>query len=348
MKKSCILLIFAVVLLVSISCITACGGGEPAAPATTAPAAKAVVLRAALPFAPQSMQTVQIQAMADKINERAGGAVIMEVHSGGSLCTVDEGLDAVRTGAVEMATLPVSAYTGTDERFACSGLPFQYDNVLANSAAQSLMLPVWNTIYESKFNQKALCSMNFQGLEVASKRPVKKLEDWKGLLVQSLSAWNSKMVEKFGASPVPVSTWDAYPALEKGVVDATIQASEFMVTQKIAEVCDYATIGFLIPVSVCITINLDAWNKLPKNVQDILIEEHATLAQLVNEYNEKMVLENPGILEGLGMEVYHLPKAERDRWKALMQPDIDAFLATLGDFGKDVKQVAEKVNRENP
>jgi hypothetical protein len=46
------------------------------------------------------------------------------------------------------------------------------------------------------------------------------------------------------------------------------------------------------------------------------------------------------------MEVYNLPKAERDKWKAAAQSIIDSYLDKMGDFTDVLLETAENANKK--
>jgi TRAP-type C4-dicarboxylate transport system substrate-binding protein len=93
---------------------------------------------------------------------------------------------------------------------------------------------------------------------------------------------------------------------------------------------------------------LDVWNAMPKNIQDILVEEVKVAAQEGNEMFIRYWDENVETLRSLGIEVYVLPEAERDRWREACSPYSEKLLSDVGEFGQKIKQIADKANAENP
>lgn len=87
---------------------------------------------------------------------------------------------------------------------------------------------------------------------------------------------------------------------------------------------------------------------MPKDVQEILIEEAWKVSDVMAAAHIQSDKEDKEILEGLGMEVYDLPKAERDRWVEAVKPYVDEKLTSLGDIGDKIREIAEKANAENP
>jgi TRAP-type C4-dicarboxylate transport system substrate-binding protein len=287
--------------------------------------------------------------MAEKFNERAGGEYIIKVYPAETLVKMMETIDAVRTGAVEMANVAWGAFGGLDPRIGSCELPFLYNNVRANAAAQEPTLELYSSVFEEKFNQKALGSFTVCALELISTRPVKTLEDWKGLLVGTISPITAAMTERLGGSSVVIVWTEAYTNLEKGVIDATTQGTTWMIVGRLTDVAKYATLFYGVPTSHGYTINLDVWNAMPERIQDILLEETKRAAGEYNEVNIQFAeVDHPAQLKALGVDIYTLPKAERDRWKAAVQPYLDEQLAALGEFGQELKQIADEINRQYP
>ena len=339
MKRIFVLFIVVAVILVSLSCLTACPGPTPEKP---------VVLRVSTPWPPLDPPTVLIQGLADGFNARTGGKYIMEVHPGEALVKVMESVDAVRTGAVEMAGWPIGAFSSLDIRLGAAEVPFLYTNVKADAAAQEFLVPMYNQFMPDKFNQKMLGAFTCMGLELVGNKQVKTMDDWKGLIVQSVSPQASAVIESLGGAAVPSPFVEGYTVLEKKVVDATMVTTMFQLVFKLYEVAKYETLGYFIPASLCVTINMDAWDSLPKDIQNILLDESNKFQRSANDFFIAMYDENNKALAEHGIEVYVLPKAERDKWREVVWPFSEQLIADMGDFGQEVLKVGEKVNSQYP
>jgi TRAP-type C4-dicarboxylate transport system substrate-binding protein len=339
LKRALVLLTVVVVTLLSISCLVSCAAPEAEEP---------VVLRLAGSHPPMDPTAIGMNAMAERFNERAGGKYIIEVHHAEELIKVNESLDAVRRGVVEMCFWPVGLFGGVDIRFSSAEMPFLYNNVYAHSAAQEPLLPLYSEILEKNFNQKALGSNCAGGFQVGGNKPVKTLEDWDGLLVQAPSPSIADVVDILGGSPVHVSAFEVYDALQKGVVDASLIATTGWLQVKLYEVASHLTLVYLLPANVMMSINLDVWNSLPKNIQDILLEEGQQAGREIDNAMIKAEEETPVKLAECGMEIYTLDKAERDRWQELLRPYNEKLIADMGEFGQKLTQVVDKVNSEHP
>lgn len=340
MKRLLILSIVSVVVLVSLGCLTACPSSTPEKP---------VILREALSHTAKDQIGEETMKTAERFTEATGGKYILEAHLGETLATVPESLDAVRTGTVEIGQWPVGVFAMADARLASAELPFLYNNVEANAAACRPLVPIYSAVLEEKFNQKVLCLYTATSLDLCSKKPVRTMEDWDGLLVQAINPATAAVAESLGGSAVSIMWTDAYTSLDKGVVDAGLFATNQMVIYHLDEVSKYLLPVYMVPTFMTATINLDVWNSLPKDIQDLLMEEHLTLADTLNEIFIGLVYSHPDTLASRGMEVYYLPQAERDRWKAALQPYVDSQLDLMGDeFVTELMQVVDEVNAQYP
>jgi len=312
-------------------------------------AQKATVLRLAGAWPPLDPVGLLMKSFADKFNERAGGKYVVEVHYSESLIKLSESIDALRTGAVEMAGWPIGMVANVDRRFAAAEVPFLANSVEADAAMQVAMMPIYNQFMEKKFNSKAIYSFTCLALDVCSTKPIKTAADWKGLLTQSVSPQSAKFIEAMGGASVAMPWPEGYQALQKGVVNATMQSSSMMIMFKLHEVAKYVTRGYLIPASILIAVNMDTFRKMPKDIQDILVEVGKQQQKEANDYFINVAQENTKTLTNMGIDVYSLPKAERDRWAKTLQPYCDSLFEKMGpEFSAQVKKIAAEANAKYP
>jgi TRAP-type C4-dicarboxylate transport system substrate-binding protein len=330
----------AIIILASLTISSGCGESTPSG--------GKVVLREALIHPATDYMAEYTQTMANRFNAKWAGKYEITVHPGGALLGMAESLDGVRTGAVEIGQYPPGVFSNTDVRFTSAELPFLYNNVQANIAACDELLPVYSDMLEEKFNQKALALWTATSLDLLSKKPIKTLADWKGLQVQAINPPCAAVITALGGAAVSIDFPDAYDALSKGTVDATMVATTQMMEYKMYEVAKYVVPVYMVPTFIVSTINLDVWKKLPKDVQNSLLEEHQQMSHDLNALYEVLVTTNPASLAANGCDIYILPASERDKWHQAIQPWIDEKMAAMGDFGKKIQEVADKLNAKYP
>jgi TRAP-type C4-dicarboxylate transport system substrate-binding protein len=337
MKKLFICLSFLLALSLVIGNAVSCRG--PEAPK---------VLRAAGGMPPGDMLSISMADMAERFNERTNGEYTMEFYAGEALSGIQEIFEGVRTGAVELGEWPIEGQSGKNITFSVLGLPFVLNNPRAQLAVLDQVDEVWGPILEEKFNQKALCYHLSSPCELACTKPVRTLEDWQGLLVLSHSPAAGGMIEALGGAPVNIPWTEGYSAAQKGVIEGHIFGTTILVDTKMYDVYKYMTSVFLMGNSGAVTINLDVWNALPKDIQNILLEEAAELNRQMAAFYIDKEEEYIQKAQELGVEVYRVPEAEREIWKEACAPYVEGIIAQMGPEGQKIMDIIDKANQENP
>lgn len=281
-------------------------------------------------------------------NKRCAPHYKIEFYPAQQMVSFPELLDAVRTGVAEIGVITFNAYSALEPKLGFVELPFLFNNVQAIAYAAPRLEPLYAEIMIKKFNQKVLCCHHYTGVDLFSSRPVKKLKDWQGLVVQSLSPVTSAIAQALGAAAVAIPYTESYTALQKGTVDATFNAIAAGRVFALYEVTRYLTVAFFSGVLHGYTINLQAWNKLPKDVQDILLEEARRNS---DEYSQWLLEDWDRDIDRLkkaGMEIYQVPQAERDLWKEKCEKYIANQLLKYGDFGQMAMKIVKDANQRYP
>ena len=103
--------------------------------------------------------------------------------------------------------------------------------------------------------------------------------------------------------------------MDTGVIDGYSMPANVVTAYKIYEVGKYFTeVGFGATNAGMVTINLKTWKKLPKEVQNIMLEVGSEYSWDV--YNRGQELEKIayGKMQSAGVTIYKVPEQERARW----------------------------------
>ena len=182
---------------------------------------------------------------------------------------------------------------------------------------------------------------------VTTKKPVKTMEDMKGLKLRIGGGPQSDQIKALGANcrcwcPMP----DLYIAMDNGVVDgAGLPVGSDLLSFRFYEVVKHYTI---VPLSVghlSLSMNKAKWNSLPKDIQDQImsvsgLEGSKTFAREAFDPSRKMVtdLVKSGKVEGT---MYTLPPEEVARWtKVAGEPIWQDWVKRMEAKGlKDAKEI---------
>jgi C4-dicarboxylate-binding protein DctP len=173
-------------------------------------------------------------------------------------------------------------------------------------------------------------------------KPVRTIEDMKGLLIYAPSPNVATLVKALGTSTVFVPTGEVYGALERGTFQGALSLQELYLALKLYEkskyLVDYTFNGGMMPFFV----SLKAWNKLSKESQKVMLD---AALQVQTEYFDSQVKFDQGIGAGLAKElqIITLSPEERARWdKAMMathekMAETDARTKKVWKLWNDIK-----------
>lgn len=173
-------------------------------------------------------------------------------------------------------------------------------------------------------------------------KPVRTLEDLKGLRIRA-TGLSAKIIEALGAVPVAMSASDAYDALQKGVVDGTVGTPNMLKGFRFAEVTKYSVVcppvGYA--TAFAIEMNLDTWNSLPKEIQEVFDEVSQEWVEKTGERWNEIEIEGYEYAKGLGHEFIYLPESEAARWVEAVKPLSEAYVADMEAKGLPGKEALE-------
>jgi len=210
----------------------------------------------------------------DRVNKNTHGRLIIEPFAAGAVTGVFETLDAVTAGVLQgQSTAPVY-FTGKDAGFAVIGdLSFGYTHPWQAEAWYYYRggLDMLRQAY-AKYNAYPV-GVSWWGVEsIVSKKPINTMADFKGTKFRTPQGIVAEIVTKLGASPVVLPGGEVFSALDKGVVDSADWATVSM-NQRMGffDVAKYSIKWYhSMPVQE-LTVNMDAWKKLPDDVKGILL-----------------------------------------------------------------------------
>jgi TRAP-type C4-dicarboxylate transport system substrate-binding protein len=161
---------------------------------------------------------------------------------------------------------------------------------------------------------------------IMSKVPVKTLEDIRGLNLRA-SGGAAQILAAWGANPVGMPMPETVEALQKGVVKGLYSSLEVMKDFKFAESCKFVTLTDTVIYPFAVVMNMDSWNKLPKDVQKIMDDLKVEQSEWTSRYIDNHVDEAmKWAVKTEGVEVIKLSPAEKAKWDAKLQPLTDAWI----------------------
>lgn len=187
----------------------------------SATASAAEVFRVAVGDPEDSEQGYAAKAFKKYMEEQSKGQVEVQLFFGGSLGDESEVFRNVQKGSQPFAVGGIANLVPFEKRLGILTLPYLFDNldevVTGTNGKPAELL----NSYATKAGFRVLCwtYTDFRFIS-NSKRPIKKMDDIKGLKFRvPQSAVLIASYKAFGGSPTPISWAETFTALQQGVVD---------------------------------------------------------------------------------------------------------------------------------
>ena len=139
--------------------------------------------------------------------------------------------------------------------------------------------PTEAKILDEKANAVLLAMALYPDQALFSKKPLRKLEDFKGLKTRVHSVALSSLVAGLGGEPLTVAFAETYTALERGTLDAAISGTKPGFGLRWYEVSKYLVGPISMRPHVALAINKNTWKRLPSDIQSIMREEAEKLVE---------------------------------------------------------------------
>jgi TRAP-type C4-dicarboxylate transport system substrate-binding protein len=212
------------------------------------------------------------QRFADQVKKATNGELTIVLHPGAALgFKGPELLRAVAEGQLSIAEVPTGMVEGDAPVLALTAQPFISTNAFEQRLLYQLAKPTYAKILK-KFNQFTLYSSVWPFSGIYTQRAVNTEADLKGLKMRVYDGTGLAFGKATGIAARKMPFSEVYPAMKAGLLDSMYTSSVSGVDAKAWEVLQYFTpINIVGPVNM-INVNLDAWNKLPKNIQETVLE----------------------------------------------------------------------------
>ncbi|RLB69932.1 MAG: C4-dicarboxylate ABC transporter substrate-binding protein [Deltaproteobacteria bacterium] len=294
-------------------------------------------------FPPTHAQCKAGVAWAKEIEKRSNGQIEITVYPGGTLTKAPQVYDGVVNG---ISDIGMSCFAYTRGRFPLLeglDLPVGYpDGKTATRIA---------TAITKEFNPKEVQDTKVlyihahgPGVLHAKKKAVKELADLKGMKIRS-TGLSAKIIKTLGALPVAMPQGDTYEALQKGTVDGTIGPIEVLKGWKQGEVIKYSTempgIGYT--TSMFVVMNKRKWQSLPDNLQKIFDDVSSEWVAVQGQAWDDADAAGRAYTLEKGNQIYTLSATESAKWKAKVQPILDAYVKKTTSKGMPGDQVITRI-----
>jgi len=170
------------------------------------------------------------------------------------------------------------------------------------------------------------------------KDPIRSLADFKGKKTRSHGAALSDWIDGMGAQAQFVAFAEVYTALERGILDCGVTVAFAAMGQRWYEVTNYMVGPLPSQLITNMIMNKDVWEKLPPDLQQIMVEEGARheleAMRVTPAWNEVWIQRN--IDAGLEYIQFTPEMKAQEQNVAVMQHVIPAWINRVGGADTDI------------
>jgi TRAP-type C4-dicarboxylate transport system substrate-binding protein len=285
---------------------------------------------------------VQMERWKTEVEKRTNGKVKVDTYPGSTLLNPKNMFDGVIAGTADIGCLATSYQPGAFPVVEAIDLPLGWPSATVASVS------LWELVEKYKPKElekvKVITMFTCPPANIMSMKPVLSLGDIKGYELRA-SGTGAKILEILGAAPVAMPQSDVPEALQKGVIKGNVSSLEVMKDFKYAEYCHYVTSNVnLFVVSFAVVMNQAKWNSLPDDVKKVIDDMRKEQAIWTGQYVDNHVNEAmKWSKETHKVQVNTLPKAELDKWYALLKPMMNKYLKDYEAKGLPTKAILDDV-----
>ena len=294
------------------------------------------------PPASREVKTVW-QPMLEALKKKSDGRITYTLYAGAALGAGPEHYDIVANGLSDMGYFTA---TWTPGRFPLT-------DVLSLATwvdGKDIAVDIGNKMY------KEALSKEFPGVKMIelngciqaflwTRKPVKSIEDCKGLKIRSPGGHQTHYIKSLGAEPVFMPLGDVYLALETGTIDGLVTCPPLVLAFKLYEVAKYGVVATFGCVSEGVIMNQKSWERTPDDLKPIIEEVCSNPFRTTGGLNQDVYKVMVDEIKGKGVKLTTLTPDQEKAWFAGFQDVTKKWVADLEAKGLPAKDTVLNYNK---
>ena len=333
--------LFISLMLISVLVLAACGGkDDEATPATASgDSDKPIKLSFAFFTTESTFLGQMVQHWADQIEERSEGRVNMEIYFGGTLLDANNMYDGVRQKVADGGLTVLQYEPGKYPLVELAELlPYESAEVAGQVAYDlSQEYPI-----EALSDLKVVSVFANDQNYLFTNHKFNKLADLNGKQYRAAGAYMD-LISKFGATGVGMSQAQQAEALQTAIIDGTVTERALTKDAQLAELVNYLVDKPLYVSTFAGVMNMDTWNSLPEDIQQVFNEVGAELPAYAGKTLDERTAENLQWAQGTeGLEIISLSEADNKKWDEIVNAYQEEKIEALEKQGLPAREYFER------
>lgn len=281
----------------------------------------------------------------DVLAERSQGQLKLDIFPASQLGPINRQFDLVRNGVADIA---VGLHGATPGRFPMTdlvSLPYVAPKSGSNSAIASRRLTELAPTYlaaEHPGTKILWMAVTNPLMFHTSKRPITRLEDFKGLRIRYAGEQFAQIIPLLGAVPLAVPPAETADSLAKGIIDAATFPYEACQSFDLGTVLKYSLEPGVSSSTFAVVMNPAKFSSLAPELQALIEQTTGTpMAESFGSAFDASERSGHDYMVAKGVQIARLAEPEVARIKDILAPLKDKAVASLDRAGKPARALLD-------
>lgn len=275
--------------------------------------------------------------------KESNGVFTFKNYLNGVLHAASHGFRATKSGVCDITTGYPSYQPGSFSLSLVNDLPFLFPNTYMGPLIMEELYPKYFKGEYEKMGVYLGAWVNVAEYNLISKKPVRTLEDLKGMKIRSIGGICSEYLEALGAVPVMLQFAESYTGLQTGVVDAVLVANGSMEAMKLYEVAKHLTNLEIMHMGIPYAMNRKFFDSLTPDQKTFFYNKLRQASQIASQAYDLETARATEVMVKNGVEIIDLSAEEKARLRAAVQPVIHAFVERNEAKGLPARQMMDDI-----
>lgn len=298
------------------------------------------------PFPARHVQhRLMLEPFKKDLEEKSKGRIKVTIHPGGALAPAPAHYENIVAGAFDIGWTLQGYTPGRFPLSAIVEMPFLW------SSAQEATRVFWQLFEEMPALQneyrdvKVLATWTHDlGQLYTTSKPVRTLEDLRGLKIRAPGPVQTSMLRALGAVPLNMPAGEVYDALERGVVDGLVIGLSAIKGFRLEQLVKHATLAKFYVATMIVAMNQQTYKKLSSEDRAMLDSlTGRRMAMLGAKNYDDEADDGLDALKKVKASIYQLTPAETEKWKQATSQMSKEWIKEMESKGLPGKQVYDKM-----
>jgi TRAP-type transport system periplasmic protein len=277
------------------------------------------------------------------IEEKSNGKLIVKSFLDKTLHGQTDGFKACVADITDYTHGYVTYQAASFHLMHVTELPFAFSNSYMAALISEELYPQY---FKKEYEKLGVYMANTDATapsNILSMKPIRKLEDLKGLKIRTAGGVATEVIKAMGAVPLVVAGPELYTAFQRGMIDALLIGTTDLIPYRLHQLAKYFTVAQINLSTPQYMLNKKTFDNLPPDLKRLFYDALRVRSQMaVRDFyvgeNLKTGMEE---IQKAGVEIITLPPEELKRWKNASQPLWDKFIAENEAKGLPAKKLVE-------